>query len=127
MLLPWKCLCGAGGQWRAALGIYESMDGQGLRQDAITCSSLISALAKGKQWALALQVPSQPRMFCLSEPMCVHTILRSPIDACCDTHFCFDSRSGHLANTSQLKERPTVLASVGGSLLRGYQISVPDR
>ena len=48
---------GVGGQWRAALGIYESMDGQGLRQDAITCSSLISALAKGKQWALALQVP----------------------------------------------------------------------
>ncbi len=45
-----------GGQWRAALGIYESMDAQGLRQDAITCSSLISALAKGKQWALALQV-----------------------------------------------------------------------
>jgi len=32
------------------------MDAQGLRQDAITCSSLISALAKGKQWALALQV-----------------------------------------------------------------------
>ncbi len=41
---------------RAVVGIYESMDAQGLRQDAITCSSLISALAKGKQWALALQV-----------------------------------------------------------------------
>ena len=47
-----------GGQWRAALNIYESMDAQGLRHDAITCSSLISALAKGKQWALALQVTS---------------------------------------------------------------------
>ena len=51
----WKSVL-TGGQWRAALGIYESMDAQGLRQDAITCSSLISALAKGKQWALALQV-----------------------------------------------------------------------
>lgn len=34
------------------------MDGKGLAQDAITCSSLISALAKGKQWSLALQVSS---------------------------------------------------------------------
>ena len=46
------------------------MDGQGLRQDAITCSSLISALAKGKQWALALQVRGAPlhAFFCLPTP-----------------------------------------------------------
>lgn len=32
------------------------MDSMGLRRDAITYSSLISALAKGKQWLKALQV-----------------------------------------------------------------------
>ena len=36
--------------------IFASMDGMGLRRDAITYSSLISALAKGKQWLKALQV-----------------------------------------------------------------------
>lgn len=52
------------------------MDGQGLRQDAITCSSLISALAKGKQWALALQV-ALPHPLSPTKPsltLCVHTI-----------------------------------------------------
>lgn len=53
--LDMRLLC-TGGQWRAALTIYNSMDAQGLPQDAITCSSVISALAKGKQWSLALQV-----------------------------------------------------------------------
>lgn len=36
--------------------IFASMDSMGLRRDAITYSSLISALAKGKQWLKALQV-----------------------------------------------------------------------
>ena len=53
----------AGGQWRAALSIYEGMDAQGLRQDAITCSSLISASAKGKQWILAVQVKYEPTLY----------------------------------------------------------------
>lgn len=47
--------CDAGGQWKRALEIFGSMDAAGLPRDAITYSSTISALAKGKQWSLALQ------------------------------------------------------------------------
>ena len=36
------------------------MDGMGLPRDAITYSSVISALAKGKQWAHALQARPPP-------------------------------------------------------------------
>lgn len=46
----------AGGQWQQAMAIFHKMEAQGLRRDAITYSSTISALAKGKQWSLALQV-----------------------------------------------------------------------
>jgi pentatricopeptide repeat protein len=46
----------AGGQWQQAMTIFHKMEAQGLRRDAITYSSTISALAKGKQWSLALQV-----------------------------------------------------------------------
>ena len=45
----------AGGQWQAALELFRAMDAMGLRRDAITYSSVISALAKGRQWAHALQ------------------------------------------------------------------------
>ena len=45
----------AGGQWQTALELFRKMDGMGLPRDAITYSSVISALAKGKQWAHALQ------------------------------------------------------------------------
>lgn len=45
----------AGGQWQTALELFRAMDGMGLPRDAITYSSVISALAKGKQWAHALQ------------------------------------------------------------------------
>ena len=38
------------------MAIFHKMEAQGLRRDAITYSSTISALAKGKQWSLALQV-----------------------------------------------------------------------
>lgn len=51
----------AGGQWQAALALFDSMDERGLRRDAITYSSLISALAKGKQWVLALKVRCEAR------------------------------------------------------------------
>jgi hypothetical protein len=52
-LLLWRL---AGGQWQQAMAIFHKMEAQGLRRDAITYSSTISALAKGKQWSLALQV-----------------------------------------------------------------------
>ena len=47
---------GAGGQWQKAVEIFNSMERMGLRRDAITYSSVISALAKGKQWSLAIEV-----------------------------------------------------------------------
>lgn len=46
----------AGSQWQTAIEIFNNMDTLNLRRDAITYSSTISALAKGKQWSLALQV-----------------------------------------------------------------------
>ena len=46
----------AGGQWQSALAIFNSMTELGLKRDAITYSSLISAMAKGKQWVIALKV-----------------------------------------------------------------------
>lgn len=52
--LDWPC--NAGGQWQHAMSIFHKMEALGLRRDAITYSSTISALAKGKQWSLALQV-----------------------------------------------------------------------
>ena len=36
--------------------LFQEMPEKGLMPDAITYSSVISALAKGKQWALALKV-----------------------------------------------------------------------
>ena len=51
-----SALLAAGGQWQSALAIFNSMTELGLKRDAITYSSLISALAKGKQWVIALKV-----------------------------------------------------------------------
>ena len=53
--LRWFSPCHTGNQWQAALEIFRSMPDLGLAADAITYSSVISALAKGKQWAAALQ------------------------------------------------------------------------
>jgi len=46
----------AGGQWQKAVEIFNSMERMGLQRDAITYSSVISALAKGKQWSMAIEV-----------------------------------------------------------------------
>ena len=56
----WRGASGAGGQWQTALELFRAMDGMGLPRDAITYSSVISALAKGKQWAHALQARPPP-------------------------------------------------------------------
>ena len=40
--------------------IFQSMPEMGLSADVITCSSVISALAKGKQHKLAMQVTNSP-------------------------------------------------------------------
>ena len=40
--------------------IFHAMERMGLRRDAITYSSVISALAKGKQWTAAIQVQFEP-------------------------------------------------------------------
>lgn len=55
VMSPIVCWSNAGGQWQAALELFRAMDSMGLPRDAITYSSVISALAKGKQWAHALQ------------------------------------------------------------------------
>eukprot|EP00884_Botryococcus_braunii_P023324 jgi/Botrbrau1/9676/Bobra.0201s0010.1 len=59
-MLPWNSPGVWGGSeclWASiALEIVAAMDRLGLQRDAITYSSIISALAKGKQWALALDV-----------------------------------------------------------------------
>ena len=86
------------------------MDGQGLRQDAITCSSLISALAKGKQWVLALQVPRGPPLAC-----CVRTCVCDipdlhlsgasclPFCGCCSAHATVEAPiQGRQTDLSQL-------------------------
>ena len=36
--------------------LFDSMEGCALQRDAITYSTTISALAKGRQWGTALQV-----------------------------------------------------------------------
>ena len=62
--LCWLRFVGAaGGQWQTALELFRAMDGMGLPRDAITYSSVISALAKGKQWAHALQARHTPLAF----------------------------------------------------------------
>jgi hypothetical protein len=45
-----------GNQWQTAVKIFQSMPDMGLSADVITCSSVISALAKGKQYKLAVEV-----------------------------------------------------------------------
>lgn len=62
-MLTHGCASAAGGQWQTALELFRAMDGMGLPRDAITYSSVISALAKGKQWAHALQA-RHPPLFC---------------------------------------------------------------
>ncbi len=54
------------------------MEASGLRRDAITYSSTISALAKGKQWSLALQACAPH----LAQPSCSKS-----------THVCISSGS----------------------------------
>ncbi len=46
----------AGNQWQTAVKIFQAMPEMGLSADVITCSSVISALAKGKQHKLAMEV-----------------------------------------------------------------------
>lgn len=45
-----------GSQWQNAMAIFRMMPQIGLYADAITYSSVISALSKGKQWETALEV-----------------------------------------------------------------------
>ena len=54
-----KC-CHAGAQWQAAMDLFHAMPRMRLRADAITYSSVISALAKGKQWDTAVMVKPPP-------------------------------------------------------------------
>ena len=45
-----------GKDWQTALAIFTAMPELSLEPDAITFSSMISALAKGRQWFAALEV-----------------------------------------------------------------------
>ena len=51
-------VCNTGKDWQTALTIFAAMLNLGLRPDAITFSSVISALSKGRQWQAALEVIS---------------------------------------------------------------------
>lgn len=53
-----KIFCFSGAQWQSALELFYAMPRMGLTADAITYSSVISALSKGKQWRQALTVSS---------------------------------------------------------------------
>ena len=46
----------AGAQWQKASDVFEQMQGQGCNPDVVTYTALISALEKGGQWRLALEV-----------------------------------------------------------------------
>ncbi len=60
--------------------LFGSMEASGLRRDAITYSSTISSLAKGKQWSLALQarvIPCQNQHYLVHEEACTWSIISS--------------------------------------------------
>ena len=50
------CAARVGSQWQNAMAIFHMMPQIGLFADAITYASVISALSKGRQWELALEV-----------------------------------------------------------------------
>ena len=50
------CAARVGSQWQNAMAIFHMMPKIGLFADAITYASVISALSKGRQWELALEV-----------------------------------------------------------------------
>ena len=92
------CASAAGGQWQTALELFRAMDGMGLPRDAITYSSVISALAKGKQWAHALQArpPCCPQTSVCLKPWASSGRMRCRRDSCCCHASANTTMPGHL-------------------------------
>lgn len=68
----------AGAQWQAAMDLFHAMPRMRLRADAITYSSVISALAKGKQWDTAVTVKPPPSL-------CAHSTWQAARRPCYET------------------------------------------